>query len=158
MRIARRALVLCLLVMMVLPASAQAAVQGQCAKSDTTRVLLYENASGDTSDGNDILRVCDHYADLSAVNHTIPSNCNNGFWQGGTTWTNCASSWVIWLPSNKYIACAYWAPNYIGVLDSHIGPRSGTRWNFSDPDNDNVESVRIVFNAAGAQADDCTAV
>jgi hypothetical protein len=136
-------IVVALLALFVLPATASAATQGFCPVSDISKVLLWENAIGDTSDGNDALWRCDAVPDLSQVAHTPSGNCHSILF-GGETWDDCVSSFSLWVPDDQ-VACFYSQPNYQNVVKfvngSHIHPIRGTRWDMNP--SDSLSSFRI---------------
>ena len=136
-----------------------AGTQGGCPIRDTTQLRLWENGSGDTSDGNDDLAVCGNIANLGSISHSLSGNCNRSPLPGSTTWSKCVSSWSVYLPSSEYVACIYALANYNGLFSWVVGPKSGTRWNFDGlQKNDQAVSVRILYQAGGAQSDDCNSV
>jgi hypothetical protein len=122
------------------PEIALAAVQGSCPSSDPTKVLLWENAIGDTSDGDDRYWKCSSDADLSNDDHTLPGNCRSiGF--GSSTWNDCVSSVSVWLPA-AYCMNFYIDANYERNMNNTVrGPVSGTRFNL--PHNDALSSFLI---------------
>ena len=70
-----------------------AATQGSCPSTDTTKVLLYENAVGDLSDGDDRLWKCTGDPDLGNDSHTPAGNCHSPL-LGSATWSDCVSSYT----------------------------------------------------------------
>jgi hypothetical protein len=123
-----------------MPQVALAAVQGSCPSNDPTKVLLWENAIGDTTDGNDQYWKCSSDPDLSDDDHTLPGNCKSiGF--GSTSWYDCVSSVSVWLPAG-YCINFYVHSNYIGSMNNTVqGPVSGSRSNL--PSNDALSSFII---------------
>lgn len=110
---------------------------------DTSTVQIWENGSGDTSDGNDSFMICSQEIDLALVNHVLPGNCADGL-LGKGTWNDCVSSATVRIPSG-YKACFYRSHDYQVLLSGYgsiSGPTSA-RYTFTGFDNDNLSSVKI---------------
>lgn len=115
---------------------------GACT-GDTSTVTLYENAPGDTGDGNDTYWVCTAKANLASVAHSLPGNCNTGI-GGNSTWNDCVSSAYVDIPSG-YRACFYRSADYSVPLTTYgniVGP-AHARYTFSGFNNDSLSSVKI---------------
>lgn len=126
------------------PAPVFAGTQGSCSPSDTSKVRLWENASGDTQDGNDSLWLCGSDSDLSNNAHTLPGNCRDGL-VGKEEWNDCVSSATVYIQSGQRL-CFYRAANYGTLLSGNgniQGPVSGLRYNFSGFDNDSLSSFKF---------------
>jgi len=89
-----------------------AGTQGSCV-TGLRMIYLYENVSGDTQDGNDLL--CIPYAiNLDAdPEHTLPGGCMADFLSN--RWNDCMSSYKVRLPARTR-ACFYNNSNYGGFL------------------------------------------
>lgn len=163
MKRSRKLFALVIGAMLLMPSPTFAAAQGRCSSQDAAWVNLWENAHGDTADGNDSLSVCSSIPDLSKIDHTLPGNCNNGIPGGRPNWNDCVSSWSLFLKTNEYVACIYSNANYFAPsghpLQVLLGPRTGQRYDFIGlGKDDTASSVRILFQAGGAHADACDAV
>lgn len=136
----------------LLAATANAGTQGgPCFSFDTSEVRLYENASGDTSDGNDVLVWCSDQSNLANVNHTLAGNCNNGNF-GTTTWNDCISSFNVEVQAHGRF-CAYWGSGYgASVIAQVVNPTSGSLWsgrtNFAPLNRDALSSFRWIADTA----------
>jgi hypothetical protein len=124
---------------------ALAATQGSCPANDTSKVRLWENSIGDTSDGDDNLWKCDSDADLGNDSHLPAGNCHSPFF-GSATWSDCVSSYTLWTPTAVWM-CFYRDANYVGIFDArqNSGAQAGTR--FDLPVNDVLTSIK--FGAVG---------
>lgn len=123
-----------------------AGTQGtQCSPSDHEKSRLWENATGDTSDGNDSIWLCGSgYSDLGAIAHTLPGDCHGGGLIGSSTWSDCGNGASIWIPAGQHF-CAYSGTGYGGaVLIDKNGPQTGTRFDFTP---DIASSIRVTSNA-----------
>jgi hypothetical protein len=84
--------------------------QGSCAADDSSRVVVYENRIGDTSDGNDILWSCGNTTVLPVK--TTPTYCTGTLSQ----WNNCVGSYEVTIPARTRF-CAYDGTTYTaGVI------------------------------------------
>lgn len=130
------ALTLTMPLIVVSAAPVFAAVQGSCSVSDETKVLLYENESGDTSDGDDRLWKCGSDTDLGNDDHTLPGTCkSDGL--GRTNWNDCVTSVRIYLPSSSWRLCLYGNAGYANQNISPTvitGPEAGVRYDLSPTD------------------------
>jgi len=109
--------------------------------TDTTKILAWENIIGDTSDGNDNLKICiDANIDLNDIDHTLAGNCHAPFF-GSNTWNDCISSVSIWIPAAPWHACFYENTGYSLLRHSFTGPFSGQRFNISG--NDKISSISM---------------
>lgn len=116
--------------------------QGVNCPADTSRAELFENASGDTSDGNDKLYVCSNITDLGNVAHTLAGFCQDGVPPGNASWDNCVSRVRLWAPATTRI-CLYGGTGYSGeLLYSVLGPVNGLYVTLSGGDNDDLSSIR----------------
>ena len=121
-----------------------AGTQGSCTNS--ARVLVWENASTDTGDGNDNLWICGVVgkSDMRNIAHTLAGNCQAPF-NFQDNWNDCISSYSVYLPSNLYRVCLYTDINYGGDKAWVIGPATGQRYNFGSTFNDKVSSMKIGY-------------
>lgn len=126
----------------VLPVSA--GTQGGCAAGDSTKVRLYENAIGDTADGDDQLYICGSSAVLANIDHTLPGTCNVGLGGviGMSKWSNCTNSIAVYLPSGYWV-CVWRNSNFTELIFQKGGPVTGTRYNFPSYYYDTADSVTI---------------
>ena len=147
-RSAALAVVACILLLFALASVVAAGSQGgTCFSFDTSEVRLYENAIGDTSDGNDVLTKCDVDTNLHNTSHTLTGNCNNGNFGTGT-WNDCVSSFNAEIPAHQRF-CAYWGSGYTGaVIAQVVNPNSVSQWsgrlNFAPLNRDALSSFRWV--------------
>lgn len=140
------AVMLCLSAFVVAPATAFAGTQGSCSGTDTSRLLLWENAIGDTSDGNDNLWKCGGDADLNNDSHTLPGDCNTQLIDRAN-WNDCVSSVTVWVPSG-YVLCFYGNANYTNSEPPHqVGPKSNYRFNLTGL-NDGLSSFKYVAGSS----------
>lgn len=116
-----------LVVAMAMPGVVFAGTQDSCFAVDTTKVRLWENAKGDTSDGDDSYWVCSADNDLSNNSHTLPGSCNVPP-IGSATWNNCVSSVTVFVPSGQ-ILCLYQNAGLSSLMISYTGPISSLRTN-----------------------------
>lgn len=99
---------------LAIPAIVLAGQQGTCPVSDPEKVLFYENAIGDTSDGNDTLYQCGTgYANLGNLQHTLPGLCKSHNIRLDDDWGDCLSSIRPFIPAGRSW-CGYNLPNYTG--------------------------------------------
>lgn len=75
-----------------------AGTQGSDCVGDTSKVRLWENAVGDTSDGNDSVWLCGNTSNLIFINHTLAGTCKGAF-VGQSTWNDCVQRATIWVPA-----------------------------------------------------------
>jgi len=129
------AMLLAALALAALSALAFAGTQGSCPSGDTSKLRLYENSIGDTSDNDDRLWLCTSDTDLSNNDHTLPGNCNSdGF--DSVTWNDCISSVAVWVPANQCVDFFRSAGQGGNMGITVQGPSSGTRINL--PYNDQL--------------------
>ncbi len=135
------ALMVAVLLVPLLPGVALAGTEGTACDTDTTRVLLWENIIGDSSDNNDNYWKCDSDGDLNSGDpHNLPGDCHSGP-ANSTNWNDCASSVSVWLPSGWCIDF-YVNANYNTSMNNTVqGPSSGTRFNLAS--NDQLSSFRF---------------
>lgn len=122
------------------PGLTLAATQGGCLSTDTTKVLVYEDANW----SGDALWLCDSNPDLGNVSHTLEGWCNGRWWGIADNWNDCISSAKIWLPAGWCMAFHQHA-NYQtdggGSYGVWVGPWSGVAVNLQGSTNDAVSSV-----------------
>jgi hypothetical protein len=116
-----------------------AGTQGADCPGDASKVRLYENGIGDTSDNDDRLWRCTEVANLIGIDH-IPGTCK-GFLIGQTTWNDCVSSYQIWIPDGWHFVL-YRDNNYNNWSECRIGPIVGLRFNVAS--NDTLTSLRWI--------------
>lgn len=122
--------------------------QGTACPSDPTRVLLWENATNDSSDGNDTYWKCSDDSDLnSGDDHTLPGNCNNGLIGGTGNWNDCVSAVTAYIPSGWklciYQNAGYSNPTQVWIASSN----NGVHINLSSDMRDQLSSFRWRTNA-----------
>lgn len=117
-----------------------AATQGSCPIGDTTKVRMWENAEGDSSDGNDSVWLCDSVPNLTDVSHTPAGDCNRP-WPPSGTWNDCISSYTVWVPSGLRF-CVFRDADYTTIVQNKLGPLSGVRFDASPTWNDSASSFR----------------
>ena len=128
------------------PAVTLAGTEGPtCLSTDTTKVRMWENADGDTSDDNDSIWFCGSDSDLSNNNHTLPGDCNRP-WPAATTWNDCISSYTIWVPTGQHF-CIYRDASYATTVQDKSGPISGLRFDASGLWSDTASSFRWLPSA-----------
>lgn len=112
-----------------LPSLVLAGTQGSCLSTDTSKVRLWENAIGDTGDGDDSLWKCGNDNNLDNDAHTLAGDCK-GFFLSATTWNDCVSSVSVWVPSGWCINF-YRSAGYDRLMPNSTvqGPSTGTRIN-----------------------------
>jgi hypothetical protein len=108
--------------------------------SDTTYLRLWENPSGDTSDGNDSMYQCGNVSNLSAISFDISGSCHGPFWFNDN-WNDCIDSFTYWGPGNQY-ACFYKDYNYVGFVDHRGTNEQGVRYDIAYSPTDVLSSVR----------------
>jgi hypothetical protein len=121
-----------------------AGTQGSDCPGDTTKVRLWENVEGDTSDGNDSYWQCVNESDLSSSDddHTLAGTCKpNPIWSDD--WNDCVSSFTIWIP-NGWKFCVYRDQDYKVLLEDYIGPESGDRMDVGAGWNDKMTAFKWV--------------
>jgi hypothetical protein len=119
-----------------------AGTQGNDCVGDTTKVRLWENAIGDTSDGNDSLWKCFNDALLSDDSHLLPGDCKGAFIPS-FTWNDCVSSFTVWIPDGQCFV-SYRESSYGTAQDIIAGPRVGVRFNVVGGTNDTMSSLRWI--------------
>jgi hypothetical protein len=84
-----------------------AGTQGSC-PGDTMYVRFYENAIGDTSDGDDRLYQCgsDEYNFADGPAHTLPGVCKGAIFVEDE-WNDCISSVWVNFADNTWVLCLY---------------------------------------------------
>lgn len=95
--------------MMGIVPTAYAGDQGTNCSTDPERVRFYENAIGDTSDGNDTVINCGTGNDnLSTFSHTLSGVCKSANFRIGDndSWNDCISSFYPIIPSGRML-CLY---------------------------------------------------
>lgn len=103
-----------------------------CSPSDTENVRLWENAQGDTSDGNDSIYLCGHqYSNLGDIAHTLPGDCHGGGVFGSSTWSDCTNGATVRVPAGEHF-CVYSGTGYGGsLLMDKAGPQVGARYDYT---------------------------
>lgn len=133
-----------------LPVSAGS--QGSCAMQDTTKVILYENKIGDTSDGDDRLWLCSSTLDFRNLPHTLPGMCHYTFVKTYDDWDNCVSSMTVFLPSgdSTWRACYYTGYNAGGSVGYISGSSSynGVRFDVGSTFNDAISGLIFLHTTA----------
>lgn len=120
-----------------------AGTQGSCAGADTSKVLLWENAIGDTVDGNDNYWKCASDSSLNVGDdHTLPGDCK-GFFLPSTSWQDCVSSYTVWVPAGNCLIF-YRDTNYSADFAVFAGSRANQRFNVPSASNDTLSSFRWV--------------
>lgn len=116
--------------MLALSPIVNAGTQGSCSGSDASKLELYENGAGDTSDGNDDLWACGDVSNLSGLDHTLPGNCNAFVPKGD--WNDCATDLRPYIPTGWNL-CLYGNGLYGGSKatwpHSFNGVRRAAPWN-----------------------------
>lgn len=124
---------------------------GTCGSPSTENggtVVVWENAIGDTSDGNDKWWSMCHsaagfgYPDLRAIS-VDPYDCHRSppAVPGGT-WNDCISSVQVWLASSLWRLCIYRDLSYHNLSYWVQGYQNGTRVNITP--NDDATSIRLM--------------
>lgn len=127
-----------------------AGTQGSCTPSGNVSLRLWENAIGDTSDGNDTLWLfCNHTApighhNLNQITHTLPGDCQGPGGIGMTTWNDCVNSYTIWgMGSSLWRICWYTVKDYSGNSSFTSGPLTdGSRHDFPYF-QDQISSIKV---------------
>ena len=114
--------------------------QGFCQGADTSKVILWENAIGDNTDGNDSLWKCDDDISLVDDQHLPAGDCK-GFLVGQANWNDCVSSFTVWIPAGKCLLM-YRDTNYRAAFPVMPGPALGVRVNAPALLNDTLSSLR----------------
>ncbi len=120
---------------------------GSCTNPITpgNSVVVYENQSGDFSDGNDKWWAICHagapfgYPDLRQIS-TDPYDCHAGILPKGT-WNDCISSVQYWLATSLWRFCFYRDLTYSQLSYWVQGPADGVRVNIAP--NDDATSMRL---------------
>ena len=109
-------------------APAMAATQGpNVPDSGCRKGPAWENAAGDTSDGNDNYWKCTSRSDFNVGDdHSLPGDCTARVIPA-TSWNDCATSISVWVPSGRKL-CVYagggWSSREGPIF---VGPYHGTR-------------------------------
>jgi hypothetical protein len=116
----------------------QAGTQGSDCAGDASKILLYENSIGDTSDNDDRFWRCSNTSDLNDFAHTLPGNCKS-IGLDSSTWNDCVSSYKVWVPDGFHLTI-YNNADWGSWSHCFAGPWNGGRVNaFS---NDAISSFR----------------
>jgi hypothetical protein len=131
------------------PVFVSAGTQNGCQSGDGTKVRIWENAIGDTSDGDDSLWKCGSDSDLSNDDHTLPGNCHVSVVGGGSgfDWNDCASSITVYLTNGQRL-CLFEDANYNGQRRGFVDAQI-VRYNLntSTLHNDSLSSLWIGSSA-----------
>lgn len=119
-----------------------AGTQGSDCPNDPRKVRLWENAAGQTDDGNDSYWRCTAADDLATVNHTEPGDCNRP-WPASTTWNDCVSSFTVWVNAGWKL-CLYEDAGETGLKATYFGPITGYRYDVGVGWNDRLSSFKWV--------------
>lgn len=94
--------------------------------NDTSRFTLYENAIGDSSDGNDALLGCNDIYNLHNVTHAPAGTCNSTrLIFDENHWGDCVSSYYVRVPAGQ-VFCVFEHFGYYGAIVGYkVGPYSG---------------------------------
>jgi hypothetical protein len=136
------AAMLCLSIVALMPAVVLGGTQGANCTGDNERVRLWENAGGDSSDGNDSLWRCVSTPDLGDINHTLSGDCNRP-WPPSSTWNDCVSSITMWVPAGRRL-CVYEDADYSTLRQSYAGPLTAVPFDVGVGWNDRLTSFRFV--------------
>lgn len=134
-----------------------AGTQGSCSPGGSAgSVRVWENSTGDSSDGNDSWwAVCNSASGWTDLNvspiFSLPGHCQGAF--GNSNWNDCISSYTVWLPGSTWRLCLYGQKDYntlYPVITNKVGPISGVRYNIpSGQGNDGTSSLRIRYLSTG---------
>ena len=127
-------------------------------RTDTIKVILYENSDTDHSDGDDYLLDCaNSEGDLGSIAHAPAGGCNAPL-HLADNWSKCVSSVRPYMPSG-YIFCLYSEKNFGGLDAFAFGSGwTGRRANLGeDGQNDFFFSDALISYRfkTGASSSDC---
>jgi hypothetical protein len=130
-RLTLLAAVLAVLAVVIAASFVRAGTQGGCSDKLAGSLQMWENAWGDTSDGDDNLWMLCSPSNVPRANadfrdwpHTLPGLCKANY-KIGDNWNDCISSYWVNLPSSLWVLCLYQDVQYGGLYLVQHGPYVG---------------------------------
>jgi hypothetical protein len=128
----------------IIPVSAQGQTYGSPCTGNWWRG--YENAIGDTSDGDDFLNLCNFngpvWGDSLTIDHAPSGYCKTTGIRIRDDWNNCLSSVYVRIVDSSKILCLYTATTQSGTAAKYTLALANERRNVASSLNDQFSSFR----------------